>query len=128
MLLSTKCPVYPSQVAICLSYPRYRENRIFLSRYNHYSPHSKSENCECRKPGTALIIRACRDLNLDISMSYFVGDKTSDIEAGKRAGARTILVETGFGGDDKHFDVKPDYIAEDLLDAARYIKRSKENG
>ncbi len=109
----------------------YRVNKRMLREFSsagisvskiYFCPHSKSENCMCRKPGTALIIRACRDLNLDISMSYFIGDKTSDIEAGKRAGAKTILVKTGSGGDDKRFDIKPDYTAEDLLDAASYIK------
>ena len=52
-----------------------------------------------------------------------IGDKTSDIEAGKRVGSRTILVRTGFGGKDAEFSVKPDYTADDLLDAADYISK-----
>jgi rfaE bifunctional protein nucleotidyltransferase chain/domain len=88
-----------------------------------FCPHGKEEGCECRKPGIALITRACSDLNLDMSRSYFIGDQTSDIEAGRRAGLKTILMRTGFGGSDKQFDVKPDYVADDLLDAADYILR-----
>ena len=111
----------------------YRVNRKMLEGFSkaditiskiYFCPHSKSEACECRKPGIALIERGCRDLNLNISGSYFIGDRTSDIEAGKRAGAKTILVKTGFAGKDGEFDAKPDYIANDLLDAADYIQRS----
>lgn len=87
----------------------------------YFCPHGKDEGCECRKPGIALLKRACRDLNLDIARSYFIGDQTCDIEAGKRAGARAILVRTGFAGSDNRYDVKPDYVAGDLLDAADYI-------
>lgn len=132
-----KIVIITNQPGIGLGYFKkedfYRVNKRMLQEFSsaginvskiYFCPHSKSENCECRKPGTALIIRACRDLNLDVSMSYFIGDKTSDIEAGKRAGAKTILVETGFGGDDKRFDTKPDYTAKDLLDAARYIEKN----
>ena len=93
---------------------------IILSKI-YFCPHSKDEDCECRKPGTALIERARSDLNLDITRSYIIGDSTLDIEAGKRAGAKTILVRTGFGGSDGNFDVEPDYTADDLLDAANYI-------
>ncbi len=87
----------------------------------YFCPHGKEEGCECRKPGIALITRACSDLNLDMSRSYFIGAQTSDIEAGRRAGLKTKLMRTGFGGSDKKFDVKPDYVAADLLDAAGYI-------
>ncbi len=112
----------------------YRVNRKMLEGFSkagitiskiYFCPHSKSEACSCRKPGIALIQRGCLDLNLDISASFVIGDKTSDIEAGKRAGIKTILVRTGFGGNDGEFDVEPDYVANDLLDAADYISEIK---
>ena len=53
--------------------------------------------CRCRKPAPGLLLRAARDLDLDLGRSFAVGDGARDIEAGKRAGCRTILVRTGYG-------------------------------
>lgn len=87
----------------------------------YFCPHNAAENCACRKPNTELIDRAVRDLNIDLSNSFIIGDKTSDLETGRRAGIRTILVKTGHAGKDGLFAVKADYTAEDLLDAAGWI-------
>jgi len=87
----------------------------------YFCPHSIVEGCDCRKPQVGLLRRAKEDLNLDFSHSYTIGDKTSDIEAGRRAGTRTILLKTGHGGQDNEYAIQPDYVAEDLLDAANYI-------
>jgi len=91
----------------------------------YFCPHSKSEGCSCRKPNLALVNRAEEELNLDISHSFFIGDKTSDMETGKRAGMRTILVRTGFRGEDGEFSGEPDYWADDLLDAANIVLENK---
>ncbi len=108
----------------------YRVNREMLKQFSkagilvdkiYFCPHSKAENCPCRKPNTALIQRAKEDLNLDLTHSFIVGDKTSDIETGRRAGIRTILVKTGFKGKDGEYPVKPDFTAEDLLNAAQIV-------
>jgi D-glycero-D-manno-heptose 1,7-bisphosphate phosphatase len=53
--------------------------------------------CECRKPRPGMLLRAARELGLDLSRSVLVGDKRSDLEAGRAAGCRTILVRTGYG-------------------------------
>ncbi|HEX4425519.1 MAG TPA: HAD family hydrolase, partial [Terriglobales bacterium] len=50
------------------------------------------KRCRCRKPGTGMLTRAARDLNLSLNASYMVGDGLTDIEAGSRAGCRTIFV------------------------------------
>ena len=111
----------------------YHVNRAMLRGFSnagilvdkiYYCPHSKSVSCECRKPGQALIKRAEKEMNLDMANSYFVGDKTSDMETGRRAGLKTILVNTGFGGGDGEFTGEPDYKAQDLLDAAHWILKS----
>jgi D-glycero-D-manno-heptose 1,7-bisphosphate phosphatase len=108
----------------------YRVNRALLKSFSekgilidkiYFCPHGKSENCDCRKPGQALIRRAEEELNLDLSKSVIIGDKTSDIETGKRAGMRTVLVRTGFGGEDGEFTARPDVTAEDILDAAERV-------
>jgi histidinol-phosphate phosphatase family protein len=75
--------------------------------------------CDCRKPGTAMIERAQRDLHLDLKRSWLIGDSTTDIRTAHNAGVRSILVQTGKGGRDRLFPDAPDLIASDLLQAAR---------
>ena len=91
----------------------------------YFCPHTKAEGCDCRKPGQALIERARVEMNLDLNACVIVGDRTSDIEAGKRAGMSTVLVKSGAGGKDDAFEAKADFIAEDLLDAAHYILKNE---
>jgi histidinol-phosphate phosphatase family protein len=59
--------------------------------------------CGCRKPATGLIDAACRDLEIGRTASWFVGDTTSDVETGRRAGLRTVLVRTGQAGQDGRY-------------------------
>ncbi len=78
--------------------------------------------CHCRKPQPALILRAARDHDVDLSRSWFVGDILDDAEAGHRAGCRTILVDVGsetewLDGSQR----RPDYIAHNFAEAARAI-------
>lgn len=88
----------------------------------YFCPHSAAEDCECRKPKTLLFERAAKELNLDLTCSFMIGDTSIDIEAGKRAGLRTILVATGIAGADKTYAVKPDYEAADLHAAYELIR------
>jgi len=99
----------------------------------YYCPHHPSAGetkytmaCDCRKPGTGLLDRAAKDLDIDIASSYVVGDKWSDVELAQRAGARSVLVQTGFAHDDpgnkRHAGIADaDYTARDILDAAEWI-------
>ena len=57
--------------------------------------------CDCRKPEPGLILRAQRDLNIDLASSWYVGDSTPDLGAAEKAGVSSILVETGHGGLDR---------------------------
>ncbi len=83
-------------------------------------------DCECRKPQIGLLRRTEERFNIDLSQSWFVGDTTMDIQTGKNAGTNTILVKTGEAGMDGKYDVQPDYIAENLLDAVNMILKEKE--
>lgn len=95
----------------------------------YYCPHHPEHGvypyrqiCECRKPHTGLIKRATRDQNLDLSRSFMIGDKGTDVETGKRAGTRTILVLTGKGVEEKNsLKEKPDHVANNLLEAVKWL-------
>lgn len=84
----------------------------------YHCPHSPDERCDCRKPSPQMLINAARDHDLDLSRSFFVGDKASDIECGRRAGVRTILVRTGYGETER---CAPDWTADDLQAATDII-------
>lgn len=78
-------------------------------------------NCDCRKPRIGMMIRAADRYHIDLSQSWYIGDTTRDIQTGKNAGMRTILVQTGEAGKDGKYDAAPDYIAENLLAAVIHI-------
>jgi histidinol-phosphate phosphatase family protein len=88
--------------------------------------HRPDEGCDCRKPKPKLLIDTAGALGLDLSRSFMVGDKFSDLVAGRSAGClASVLVRTGEG---RHTEslLKPgeaDFVAEDLESAARWILR-----
>ena len=77
------------------------------------------QNCTCRKPGTGMLMQASKMHDIDLVRSFVVGDMLKDVEAGRRAGARGILVRTGYGKD--VLTNQADFIAENLLDAVNWI-------
>lgn len=88
-----------------------------------YCPHRKEENCDCHKPKTGLFRQAAKDLDVDFSKTYFIGDGTMDIEAGKEIGCKTILLLSGKTKleDRANWAHQPDYIFKDLLGAVNWI-------
>lgn len=78
-------------------------------------------DCECRKPKTGMIDEAVKKYNIDLSKSYMVGDSTMDLELARNAGVKSVLVDTGFAGDDGKYDRSCDIEAKDLLDAVEKI-------
>lgn len=80
----------------------------------------------CRKPKPGMILQAAKDYQIDLSRSYAIGDKKSDILAGQAAGCTGIMVLTGLAGtDETEKPVTPDYIACDLLEAAVRIRNAE---
>jgi D-glycero-D-manno-heptose 1,7-bisphosphate phosphatase len=83
--------------------------------------------CDCRKPEPGLLIRAAREMDVDLASSWLVGDSARDLEAGRRAGVSPVLVLTGYGRDELRDRIGPDggaqpaYVAEDLMDAVDWI-------
>ena len=78
-------------------------------------------DCECRKPKTGMINEAVDKYNIDLSKSYMVGDSTMDLELARNAGVKSVLVDTGFAGNDGKYDRSCDIEAKDLLDAVEKI-------
>src|SRR5262245_32544275 len=79
--------------------------------------HDDSDGCSCRKPQPGMIQDAARDFQIDLSRSFVVGDRWRDIEAGRRAGCRTLLVNSYQEG----CLIDPDYEFPDLAAAAAWI-------
>jgi D-glycero-D-manno-heptose 1,7-bisphosphate phosphatase len=107
-----------------------RERGAVVDGY-YYCPHHPDAAvehyrlaCDCRKPAPGLVRRAAADLGLDVGRSFVVGDKWLDVGLAVNAGARGILVRTGYGGHDVPA-APPDYdcaaTVDTLLDAARWI-------
>jgi D-glycero-D-manno-heptose 1,7-bisphosphate phosphatase len=97
----------------------------------YYCPHISSDDCDCRKPKTGLLERAAREQSLDLHKSFVVGDRHGDIELAHRAGARSILVRTGYGEGEylwhaAKWPVQPDFVAADLADAVHWILRPQK--
>jgi D-glycero-D-manno-heptose 1,7-bisphosphate phosphatase len=71
-----------------------------------------------RKPEPGMLLEAARDFHLDLTRSFVIGDKSADIECGRRAGATTILVLTGYGAEQV---CRPDFRAGDVVQAVQMI-------
>ncbi len=92
-----------------------------------YCIHHPEDGCDCRKPRIGSVQRALEMIDKPLSSAkdaYFVGDTKSDIEAGNEAGCKTIFVLSG--REDRRYVahewiIKPDYVAEDLMDALRIV-------
>lgn len=92
----------------------------------YYCPHAPAKPgqkaCGCRKPAPGLLLQAAAQKDIDLARSWFIGDILDDVEAGHRAGCRSILIDNG-NETEWHDSAlrRPDYLARDLLDAASYI-------
>jgi histidinol-phosphate phosphatase family protein len=74
---------------------------------------------ERRKPGPGMLLEGARDLGIDLTRSWMIGDRGGDLEAGHRAGARSILVRTGEGT--AASTAGADHVAETFAEAVRHI-------
>jgi len=90
----------------------------------YFCPHTPADNCSCRKPLSGLVEQAAEKYGFNPQDSFVIGDKPCDIELGQRVGAITFLVRTGYGAEvATNQTVAPDYVVDDLLEAARIIER-----
>ena len=91
----------------------------------YYCPHhpefGNDRTCSCRKPAPGMLFRAADDLVIDLSRSWMIGDKLTDVEAGRAADLSTILVRTGYGHSEAALSEPGQIIADNLLAACQYI-------
>jgi D,D-heptose 1,7-bisphosphate phosphatase len=95
----------------------------------YYCPHHPEgsvaeyrRECLCRKPAPGLILQAAQELRVDLRSSWFVGDILDDVEAGRRAGCRTVLINNGLETEWRRGAFrKPHHVAADLKQAAALI-------
>ena len=80
--------------------------------------HDDSDACGCRKPAPGMLLAAAEDLDLDLATSFMVGDRWRDIEAGQRAGCRTVFLDRGYA---ERQPEAPDFIVSDLAEAVTWI-------
>ena len=117
-----------------------RERGAFIDAF-YYCPHHQTEgigvylqSCACRKPGAGMLIQASKELDIDLRRSYTVGDMLKDIQVARTVGAKGILVKTGYGintiekglTSDSSEICQPSYIAEDILDAVKWIIKDRK--
>lgn len=100
-------------IYICPHHPEAREKKFRI-------------DCECRKPKPGLLLKAADEHRIDLSRSYMVGDRWSDIRTAVACNARSVLVLTGYGRGDFEYigprqDIQPDHVADDLYDAVDWI-------
>lgn len=84
-------------------------------------PHGKDGGCDCRKPQPKLLHDAAEEFAIDLSQSWTIGDRVSDVMTGVRAGTRTILVKTGIATVESEHAT---YTAPSLLEAIDFIARN----
>lgn len=78
-------------------------------------------DCDCRKPKPGMVLQAARDLNLDLTACWLVGDTTTDVETARNAGIKSVLLGTGHAGRDDKYKTTPTASAMNLLDSVRRI-------
>jgi D,D-heptose 1,7-bisphosphate phosphatase len=106
-------------------------SKAYLDRI-YYCPHHPDRgfpgevselkfDCDCRKPKSGMLVRAQRELNIDLKGSWFIGDSTADAGAATMAGVSSIIVETGAAGHDDRYPYVADFTVRDFKDAVRFI-------
>lgn len=109
------------------------EEGVFIDAF-YYCPHYEkglvpeySIDCDCRKPKPGMILRAARELLVDLAESWVIGDIYDDVEAGQRAGCKTVLIDGDSTEAPKGNRAAPTYIARDFLQAVTLILNHRQS-
>ncbi len=103
-----------NDIYVCPHHPDYGEPRYRL-------------DCQCRKPKTGMMLQAARKHNVNLQRSFVIGDRMIDVQMGNNAGAKTILVMTGYGQQEYQQCLAEklhiDYVAKNLYEGWQFVKR-----
>jgi D-glycero-D-manno-heptose 1,7-bisphosphate phosphatase len=80
--------------------------------------HRQADGCNCRKPKPGMILEAAVELGVNLNKSFMVGDRRSDVEAGRAAGCATVFIDLGY---DEPAPDAPDYVVHSIMEAADVI-------
>ncbi len=105
-------------------------NNVAIDAF-YYCPYhpdfSTKEECSCRKPSTAMVMKATKDHSIELKKSYMIGDAVSDIECGYNSGLKTVLVKTGFGNESfstlQKLNKIPTFTADNIFEASKIIEK-----
>jgi D-glycero-D-manno-heptose 1,7-bisphosphate phosphatase len=100
----------------------------------YYCPHHPEgqgiyrQECNCRKPEPGMLLRAARDIEIDLGRSYLIGDTRKDMQAALKAGVKKVLVRTGYGreAEAECSDISLNYVADDILAAVKWILQERK--
>ena len=88
----------------------------------YHCPHQRSDGCTCRKPEPGMLLQAAKDYGINLSNTFFVGDAQSDMEAARRAGTRSILINNiSDSSISKPQPITAEYRTKNLLEAAEIV-------
>lgn len=96
--------------------------------YCPYHPdYDSQEKCKCRKPSPQMVFKSAEKFNIDLKKSYFVGDKVSDIECGKNAGLKTILIKNSLSEAEinqlQNSQNSANFVADNFLNFVNFIEK-----
>jgi histidinol-phosphate phosphatase family protein len=98
------------------------ENNGIHIKKSYFCMHAPWEKCQCRKPNPGMLFKAASEFNINLTNSYMIGDKTSDIEAGLKAGCCTILIsDNAITNNFAYKKGKPHVVFHNLLSACQWI-------
>lgn len=106
------------------------KNQGITIKQIYYCPHTKEENCICRKPNSYFLKKAEKDYDIDLKNSFVIGDHPHDVEMAHKVEASSVYLLTGHGKKHRQeLSIKPDFIAPNLYEAANWITRKdKQKG
>ncbi len=87
----------------------------------YHCPHGHHDDCDCRKPKPGMLMRAAADHGIDPASAFFIGDAARDMEAGRRAGTRTIFITGTKASEGAEDGIDAEFTARDLLEAAEIV-------
>ena len=89
-----------------------------------YHPGQGASDCDCRKPKPGMLLRAAKELGVDLAQSWMVGDRWRDVDCGQAAGCRTVFIDRGYA---EELRQKPHFSARNLAQAADIILRESNH-